>query len=211
MRQAAMAAGSAILTRTMQGKIMSDLRFLKSIVNAEKNYYDATASLNPAVTPAGQCITAPPEGDDVANRTGRSIKSAGIDVRVQVLSATAATTPQFVRCLLVKDNDPAGVAPSIAAILTSSSVNSPLALDNDQERFSLLYDRTFVLPLISGGDGGLVIDMSIPISHHIFFVGTAAGASSAGKGNLFLYLMADQVATNISTGLYYSRLRYYDN
>lgn len=211
IRGAALAATGAVLDRALSGKILQDIRFLKSIVNAEKNYLDTSAAMSGAVTPSAVLLTGIAEGDDVATRHGRSLKCAGFEFRYHAISATAATTPQVLRMILIKDNDPNGAAPTITQVLVASTVDSPANLAAFQGRFEILYDQQFVLGTVAGSDGGVVIDVELPLKHHISFIGTGATVASSGQGNLFAFCMADQVATNPSAGAFYSRLRFYDN
>jgi hypothetical protein len=210
VRSAAAAAGGVVLDRFLAGKLMSDIRFLKNIVNAEKNFFDTAASINPAVTPTAQCLNLIAQGDDVQQRSGRSIKLAGVDVRYHALSNIAATVPQFLRIIVVQVKDPSGSAPTIAGILQSVSVDSPIQASVSQGQYTFLHDKLYVLPLYAAG-GGQVVDVTIPLKNHIEFIGTGAPLANVGNNSIFFFAMADQVANNASSGALYSRLHYYDN
>jgi hypothetical protein len=210
VRSAAAAAGGVVLDRFLAGKLMNDIRFLKNIVNAEKNFFDTAAALNPAVTPTAQCLNLIAQGDDVQQRSGRSIKLAGVDIRYHALSATAATTPQFLRFIVLQARDPDGAAPVIADVLQAVTVDSPPQASTHQNQFTLLHDKVYVLPLFAAG-GAQVIDVQVPLKNHIEFIGTAAPIANVGSGSIFVFVMADQVATNASTGSLYSRIYFYDN
>lgn len=210
-RGAAIAATGAVLDRAISGKLLQDVRFLKNLVNAEKNFVDVSAAMNPAVTPAAVLLTPLGQGDDIGMRQGRSVKCAGFEFRYHAISATAATTPQVVRMIVVKDNDPNGVAPTITQVLVASTVDTPKNLAAFQGRFEILYDQVFALGTITAENSTLVVDLELPLKHHIEFIGTGATVASSGAGNLFAFCMADQVATNASAGAFYARTWFYDN
>jgi hypothetical protein len=210
IRGAAAAAGGVVLDRFLAGKLMNDVRFLKNLVNAERNFFDTTTALNPAVTPTAVCLNLIPQGDDVQQRAGRSIKLAGVDIRYHVSSPVAATTPQFLRFIVVQMRDPNGALPVIADVLQAVSVDSPPQASTHQGQFTIHYDKLVVLPIIAAG-GSAIFDVNLDLKNHVEFIGTAAPIANVGNNSLFVFAMADQVATNASSGAFYSRIWFYDN
>lgn len=194
-------------------RVAQQVKMLTAIVNAEKQFYDVGGSVNPAVTSTAQLLTGIPESDDTQARQGRSIVAKELEVRLNFYSATAATTSQTVRVFVIKDNSPNGAVPGVAGLFQggAQSVNGLPVLDQNQGRFKWLFDETFVLSTLSGGSDAKVLAINLKLDHHIYYVGTAGATTAAGQGTLWLYVLADQVATNASTGVFYSRLRYYDN
>jgi hypothetical protein len=209
-RGAAAAAGGVVLDRFLAGKLMNDVRFLKNLVNAEKNFFDTSTALNPATTPTAQCLNLIAQGDDVQQRSGRSIKLAGVDIRYHVSSPVAATTPQLVRFIVLQARDPNGAAPVIADVLQAVTVDSPMQASTHQGQFTIHYDKLCVLPIIAAG-GSLIYDVKLDLKNHVEFIGTAAPIANVGNNALFVFAMADQVATNASAGAFYSRVWFYDN
>jgi len=194
-------------------RLAAQVKMVTALVNAEKQYYDVSGSSNPVVNPTAQLLTGMAEGDDVQSRSGRSIRAKEIAVRMHFYSASAATTSQTVRVFLVKDNMPNGSAPTVGTLFEGGSPNVDgfPVLGLAQGRFKWLHDETFVLGTLAGGEDAKVISFDLKLDHHVSYVGTSAGAGSAGQGALWLFVLADQVATNASTATYYSRLRFYDN
>lgn len=182
-----------------------------SLVNSEKNFYDVSGNLNPTISGAPQLLTGMPAGDDSQMRSGRKVRAKELAIKVHFYSATAATTSQTVRVLVIKDNDPRGTAPALSSIMQAVSVDGMPILDQNQGRFKWLYDEVFVLGPLAGGQDAKVLNIDLAMDHEIEYVSTAAGVGSASKGAIFLYSLTDLTATNSSTGSYYSRLRYRDN
>ncbi len=184
-----------------------------ALVNAEKQFYDVSGSVNPVVTPTAQCLNAIPEGDDDGNRQGRSIRAKELEVRLNFYSATAATNSQVVRVFIVKDNMPQGAVPSVGTLFeggTQGILNMPI-LDSQQGRFKWIYDETFTLGAVTGGQDAKVIVIKQKLDHHIAFIGSTGTTASVGQGTLWLFVLTDTISGNASTGAFYSRLRYYDN
>lgn len=203
-----LAARDAEIQRLKQG-----LKMVTAIVNAEKQFYDVAGSVNPVVTPTAQCLTAVPEGDDDGNRQGRSIRVKQLSVRLNFYSATASTNSQVVRVFIVKDNLPNGTVPSVGSLFeggTQGILNMPV-LDAQQGRFKWIYDETFTLGTVAGGQDAKVIVIDQKLDHHVAFIGSTGTTASAGQGTLWMFVLTDTISGNASTGAFYSRIRYYDN
>jgi hypothetical protein len=194
-------------------RLAQQVKMVTAIVNAEKQFYDVSGNCNPVLTPVAQYLNGIAEGDDTQGRAGRSIRAKELTVRAHFYSSTAATTSSVIRFFIVKDNDPRGSVPSVGTLFQSgtASVDGLPVLDTQQGRYKWLYDETFLLGIVGGGNDSKIITLDMKLDHHINFIGTAAATASAGQGTLWLFVLADITATNSSTGQFYSRLRYYDN
>lgn len=194
-------------------KLAQQVKMVTALVNAEKQFFDTSGNANPVLVPTALSLNLIAEGDDTQGRQGRSIRAKEIAVRMHFYSGVAATTSSTVRVFLVKDNDPRGVVPNVGTLFQSgtASVDGMPVLDTLQGRFKWLFDETFTLGLLSGGNDSKVLHLDLKLDHHINFIGSTGAVASLGQGALFLYVLTDITATNASTGAFYSRLRYYDN
>lgn len=194
-------------------KAQAMARTALALVNSEKQFYDVAGSVNPVVSPTAQCLTAVPEGDDDGNRQGRSIRVKELQVRLNFYSATAATSSQVVRVFIVKDNLPNGSVPSVGTLFeggTQGILNMPV-LDAQQGRFKWVYDETFTLGTLAGGQDAKVLVIRQKMDHVVSFIGSGGTTASSGQGTLWLFVLTDTITGNASTGAFYSRIRYYDN
>lgn len=194
-------------------RVAQQVKMLTALVNAEKQFYDVSGNINPVVTPTAQFLCGIVEGDDSQGRQGRSIRAKEIQVRMNFNSAAAATGTATCRVFIVKDNLPQGAVPGVATLFQGGAqgVNNMPVLDTNQGRFKWLYDETFVLGTVGGGQDSKVISIDLKLDHHIFYIGATGATASAGAGTLWLFCLCDSVAANAPTGAFYSRLRYYDN
>lgn len=183
-----------------------------ALVNSEKQFYDVGGSVNPVVSPTGQCLTAVPQGDDSSNRQGDTIRVKQLEVRLNFYSATAATNSQVVRVIIVKDNFPNGTVPSLGTLFEGfPGILAMPVLNNQQGRFIWIYDEFFTLGTVAGGQDAKVITISQKMDHVVSYLSSAGTTAAAGQGTLWLYVFTDTVSGNASTGAFYSRIRYYDN
>lgn len=194
-------------------RLAAQVKMVTAIVNAEKQFYDVSGNVNPVTTPVAQCLNSIAEGDDTQGRAGRTIRAKELEMRLHFYSATAATTSTTVRVFIVKDNSPQGSVPAVGTLFQGGtpSLDGLPVLDTQQGRFKWLYDDTFVLGTVAGGDSGHVLYINMKLDHHINFVGSTGTTASVGQGTLWLFVLCDIIATNAATGTFYSRLRYYDN
>ena len=196
--------------------VAQQVKMLTALVNAEKQFYDVSGIVNPVGVPVGQYLTGVPEGDDSQTRAGRSIRVKELDVRMHFYSAAAATNSVAVRVLVVKDMQPQGANPTLAQILQgggggAASVDGQPVLDTRQGRFTWLYDETFTLGTLAGGNDTHLSRVNLKLDHHIQYIDATGATTGAGSGSLYLFVFTDGVAGNTATGSYYSRIRFYDN
>lgn len=194
------------------------MKFMRSVINAEKNFFDYSGNPPPAVIATATLLSGVPIGDDVGQRSGRSIKLKGWSLAVLLNAGPTATGNSYVRVLVVKDMFAQGVAPTLAQVLQQTGtigVISPLLESAQQTRFKVLVDDLVVIccPNASSSCGGTTEarTYSSDLQNHIEYIGTSGTVSDAGTGAMYLFLIADQITSNIVNSAVYSRLRYYDN
>jgi len=192
-------------------KLASTVKMLTAMVNSEKQFYDVGGTVNPVVTPTAQYLNGIAEGDDTQGRQGRTIRAQELQIRMHFYADATATASQVVRVIVVKDNDPRGVVPTIGLLFQGGTVavDGFPVLDNYQGRFKWLFDETFTLSVVTGGSDAKVVVVNQKLDHHINFTGSTGTTASSGQGALFLFVLTDR--TTVATGVFSSRIRYRDN
>jgi hypothetical protein len=134
------------------------------------------------------------QGDDLNQRNGDTIQSAGgiLNFRFR-----AVTTDQTARFIVVRDNFNQGAGIAVTDVLESplyrSEYNAKTVLQ--QKRFTILMDKF----LDSNLNGETLKTVSCKIAPHgkIYYNGAASAGTSNGRGALFLIVIGDA-----ATGLY---------
>lgn len=189
-------------------KALSLARSVKKLINVEHKKFDASynaAVSNAQVTPIAElCYIA--QGDTESSRNGNSIKVEGITMKGSFkVNGSATTVGDLIRLLVIQDNQQvADTAPSYSTIFESAS---PDALLNSESvgRFSILYDKKFVL---SSQSPVRSFDVSLNMQHHVRYNGTAA--TDIQKGGLYVFCLSDTAANHPTINLN-SRTKYIDN
>lgn len=146
------------------------------------------------VTPLTNIIV---QGSDINARDGDMVIIESLDLVYVVRNSLASVTndvPQVVRMILFADNLNVGAAPAVTDVLASASVVSGFQNPNRQKnRFRVYQDVIFD---IVGATSASVksIDKRFKINRKCYF-SAASGASSNGKGSLFVLTIADSVAS----------------
>lgn len=183
-------------------KAYSGVKFLKSIVNAEKKFFDTLVS--GSLTNAGtvNVLNAISAGDDAMNRNGNSIKL--IHLYCRMTFEQIIDTKNFVRIIIFSDLANQGIAPSTTDVLTVADVDSMTNLDN-VARFQILFDKCYGL---SNAYPTVSKRVYQRLGFHIKFDGTASGDWQ--KNSLFV-LMLDSNTTSHAVSNSTFRIAYYDN
>ncbi len=173
-----------------------DVNLIRKFMNTEVHYSDvnvgsAGISTTPTFTLANGSVT----GDDVTNRTGRSVKFENVDLRfILVNNATAVTT--FSRILIVRDIQPNAAIFAIGDLLTATTVVAPYNTNN-QYRFVVLYDE--VICLSTAGPANVSMVVRRPLQFHTEYNSTNGGSiADITTNSLYLVCFSDQ-ATNTPT------------
>lgn len=195
------------------GKALALATKVATMVNAEKNFYDATTNLLLTTTPQITALQLIPQGDDVASRTGRSIKLAGLMLRSHYYPNAASTASNLIRIIMFRDNFQAGIAPVATDILAA-----PITVDSFRNlatanpgRYTILMDRIIKLSPYGSDDTSAVVNKYFDLKHHVRYLGTAGTAGQNGQGQIYFMSYADNVSGGSPAGVINVRTRYYDN
>lgn len=155
-------------------------------------------------------------GTDYTDRIGRKIilKSHLFRMNVRLAGLTAGIG-EFIRVMLIYDCQTNGAAPVVADILSTSTVISPINLNN-RDRFKVLKD--WMIGLEAANFAAAVVTAGSP-QHHFrqmykkinmeqIFGGTGATVGSIQTGSIYLLTMG--LIGNIAAIDYDSRLRFID-
>lgn len=163
------------------------------------------------------------EGDDFTNRNSRSVAIRSVGIRGWAFQQNAGSTQSFAqkgRVMLVWDNAVNGALPALTDILASaSSVSFPNV--NNEQRFTILWDRSFVVgpwsDVAASSVGYLdqaVVDVEglVKLDAPVAFIGTGATIASLQNGGLYLVTVGSLVAgaTTAATTLT-TRVRFIEN
>lgn len=195
------------------GKALTLATKVAAMVNAEKNFFDATTSITLTTLPQIYPLQLIAEGDDTQARNGRSIKLAGIMMRSHWYPFTGAVTSNLIRLFMFRDNFQAGTTPTAADIL-----QSPITVDSFRNintanpgRYTILMDRIIKLNPYGSAGTSAVVNKYFNIKSHVRYLGTTGAASVAGQGQIYFMCYADNVTGGNPVGALNIRTRYYDN
>jgi len=180
------------------------VRYLKSMINVEKHLFDQGFASTVSDTGTITHVTAIPQGDAEATRTGNSILAKYISLKGN-MNMGASATRTFVRVMIVQDLFNTGTAPTIADILGAVNTFSPVNVDT-RDRYVVLRDRTFSLDV--AGKGLFTFKWFVRLNFHIKYTGAAG--SDEYKNQLYVVLISSE-DTNVPSVSYTARLAYFDN
>lgn len=196
------------------GRALSLATKVASLVNAEKFHFDSAIATT-AITTAGAVFPLQliPEGDDTQTRTGRSLKLAGLLCKMQINAGTSATLPTYVRLIHFIDWWSQGVVPAVGDLLVSASTVSFRNVDTvSSKRFKVLHDHVYTINVPTGSDiGTRFISKFHNVKHHLKFINTTGVQTATGSGQMYMLILASQVATNACDFQFNARSWYYDN
>lgn len=185
-------------------------KFVKSLVNVEYKNIDASASTI-AFSNAGALVNISKcaEGTEYNQRVGRSIKLKSVLVRMTLQINAAATVPCRGRVMLFIDTQNLGAIPSTTDVLNTADTLSPLDINGTAgNRFKVLYDRTYTFTV--GNNTACAPKVYKKLHNHAKFKGSTGNDSDCLEGQVYLLFITD-VATNVPTYSYNSRVRFLDN
>lgn len=182
----------------------------KSIDTGSSSQVDTTT----AVALVNGCA----RGDDINERTGRSILMRSVLVRLRHSATESTGSDQFHRVLLVYDRQANAAALTAAQVLTAATVDGLRNLEN-RNRFKILMDRT--IPISSDNIGAVEVPKSGSIAWHQFYrklrhpvtfnSGDAGTVADITSGSLYLVFIGSIAAgVNAGTCTYSVRVRYED-
>lgn len=191
--------------KRVAGNAFRMARFLKNVVNAEKNYLDTDISANYSTTATITDLTSMAEGDDQGARQGRSILAKSVFMR-GYLNMSSAATATSVRLMIVMDTMNQGDAPTYTDIVSANAIAAPLNISAYPGRYRILYDKQFLLSI--NGTRMRQIYCFKKLNNHIRFEGT--GANTSTRNSLYFICVSSE-ATNTPAISGYARVGYYDN
>jgi hypothetical protein len=153
------------------------------------------------------------EGTDYTNRIGRmcNMRSVAICGHAQ---ANSTATINKCRVLLVWDNAVLSALPAVTDVLAAST-SSTFYNVNNQNRFTILWDKTFVVGSIvatTTWTAAVNIDVEVPLTSLTQFNGTAAAITSVQNGAIYMVTVGNNAAGTSAATLYAAtRVRYLDS
>lgn len=142
------------------------------------------------------------EGDDVSNRTGRSIILKSIHAKFYNTDGVA----QFIRVMLFFDTEQAGVVPTVLNVLNSADYRS-FKNFNNRKRFAIIYDKTYSTE--AWNDNKSIVNYYKKFNRKVEFIGADATQASQGQGNIYCLIISQANGTADSMS-YAIRLRFAD-
>lgn len=195
--------------RSIARKALNMARRVKSMVNVEYKLKDVTASTTTSSAGAVVHLSPIAPGTDANERDGISVKATKLFVRGDIsMNASAATSAM--RIILFIDKQFNGALPTVAQILATASVVSPLNITTTSaDRFKILSDKVFTLS--NNGTQSRIVKMYKRLSNHIRFDTSGTSPPTGCLDGQICMLHISNEATNVPSFVYYSRLRYVDN
>lgn len=188
------------------GQLWKDVKWLKSVVNVEKKYVDASGNPTISTTATFVLLNGLAEGSDSTERTGDSVKFISQLLRLKA-SIHASATATTLRVFVIKDRQPNGAVFSLAELLSASTnIISPI---------SMIWSKRFLVMT----DKFIKLNQDFPektfkvfrkLRFHTRYGTNTSGVASISTNTYYLVLWSDE-ATNTPTVEYYNRLRFIDN
>nr|UOF78871.1 capsid protein [Cressdnaviricota sp.]UOF83104.1 capsid protein [Cressdnaviricota sp.] len=191
------------------GRIASDVRNLKSLVNAEKKFSNTVSSgLALASSTTGNVVqlTTIATGDTETDREGNSLKLsyAYVEGYIQLHSAATSDT---VRVSLVQDLQPNTATFTYNQVWDLTALSSAMAIRSisTTNRFKVLKTNLISLDV---GQTRKHFKFYVPLEFHAKF---ASSATAIPQTNSLTLCFCGSNTVNTSTVVYYSRIRFIDN
>lgn len=168
-------------------QLYRDVKYLKDVINIEYKAKDTIISGLPDT--AGEifnlCLVG--QGDDYAQRVGRSIKIHSLSVRTLNFVGTNPNT--VVRMMIFKTRENQATAPAISDVLQRSpyTYTHYNKFANNQESFTVMYDRVFRFDEAGVGH----MEFELPVGTHMKFSGAGSTEADTGNGCLYMLLVSN--------------------
>lgn len=190
-------------------QVMSDVLYIKSQFNAEDKWIDiANGGTNILNSQTLVLLNGMATGNTSVTRVGQSIKAVDLQFNLSI-TVNSSATASFLRCIILRDEQPNGAAPSAANILNvGGNFLSPRNVGYNN-RFHVFYDELFAVCL--NGPQNKVISFIKPFGFHTNYnTGSAGDITDITKNSLYLVLLSNE-STNGVVVSYYSRFSFLDN
>jgi hypothetical protein len=196
-------------TMQIAQKAWKATKYLKGLVNSEMLHVDTSNVLG---VNAGAIfhLTGIAQGDTDAGRTGNSLLLKNIYLRGICEINSAVTGDSRVLLALVKDTQQiSDTTPALTDIFQNSTSTETMLKLNNSGRFKILWRKTYVLSIASGGRNALEINKYFKVYDHVRFNGSSS--SDIQKNGYYLTVITSEVAANAPTVSITSRIGYHDN
>lgn len=168
----------------------------------EKKVVDtASASYVCDTTGSITAISLSAQGTDYTNRIGRKTTNVAVQLQGSIRPIDAATNTNKSRVMIIYDTQPNSALPAITDILTASTSNSFMNLNN-RDRFRVLVEENVTLGALD--NTATQAFAASPTVHNIniyrkialdtIWQGTTAAIGSVASGALYLVTIGDQAA-----------------
>lgn len=187
---------------------------IRKLINVEHKFFDTNTTSGTTQSGSVTYISGVPQGDNISEREGDSIKIQSFEICGEVIRNASSTDYDAVRVMIVRDLQNTGATPAGSDILetlgSSQSAFQHLDFLNSSDlnkRFTVVYDEIFNLDTYH-----LTHVFRFKTTHdcHVFYRGTGSAVSSAGNGSYFILCVNNQT-TNLPSVAFSSRLRFTDN
>jgi hypothetical protein len=185
------------------------VKMIKDLINIETKTYDVAGFVSPSTTWGSVLLTGIPEGTDIGNRVGDSIKLQNLRITFSFEKNGVAAMTRY-RYFIVRDNQCHGSTPAIGDILASPGFGwvSPMNIQAiNGNRFSILYDSKGCVDTAHQHE---YADVAIPHNGHIKYGAASAGIADCREGTCFLFYYSNEVASTPVLS-YYWRMYYTDD
>lgn len=185
------------------------VKFLSGLINVEKKFVNISnsASVSNSVSSYSIVMSQIAEGDDVAQRNGRSVLYDSLNIHWSA-KIHASATNTLIKIVVVCDKKPDIGAANFGTVFgNSTTVNGHIDKLTEGDRFVIM---KVVLVRLNSGEGlAQTGKMYIGLKGvHGKFDGTGA---TDYEGNVFYIMALSDEATNTPTLAFDSRLSYFDN
>lgn len=180
---------------------------LKGLVNSEMYKLD-TAWATSAITQGSTSHrTGVAQGDGDGERTGNSIFVRAYNFKGIITRNSSGASIQTVRISLIIDTQQVGdTNPSYTDIYESVSPFAHLN-SNTVGRYKVLWTQTYVLDSVQRPFA--LVNINLPMRHHVRFNGTSA--SDIQRGGIYMCFATDEPGVNQPSIAGEHRLSYHDN
>ncbi len=173
-----------------------DINIIRKFINTEVHYSDVNiGSGGVSSTPTFTLANGTQTGDDVTNRTGRSVKFENVDLRF-ILTNNATAVNTFTRVMIIQDTQPNAAIFAIGDLITATTVVAPYNTNN-QYRFVIVFDEVYCLSTAGPSNISQVIRRAINF-HTEYNSNNAGTVADITTNSLYLVVFSDQ-ATNTPT------------
>lgn len=188
------------------GKIAGTVRFLKGIINAEKNFFVEAFSITPNNAMGLTVMNGIPQGTDVQQCVGNFIFAKSFTYRITIGMNASATATDVRYGFVMDTGNPSGSIPANSRVFqTGTDFNDPINVDYKDQYFIL---RDTPIALSINGQRNYCFKGIIKLNTHLKYTGTAG--STWDKNVIYFFAISNE-ATNTPTIGLTTQLSYYDN